>query len=254
MHPCRCGGGHGGGEQRGAVRAVELPGSGRRRAELQRGRHGHHPAETWGLGLVVGLALRQGGLCSKQLLWGKMPISNWMCRTIPPLPPDCFPIMQNLCVLSPAAFPKGSTKVSLLSGLLLMGKGVQRTVSNTTLYSFTLLFDNNVFVWFLKKVLCHRIAWEIVLICQSRRVEGEVSVFIIRLTDNDTSLGEDIICRSFSAGYIYIYIYIFFLVKLHLCRELNLFCPFLMVYRKITQKVYITCCVPVRRWRWRLDG
>ena len=71
----RCGGGHGGGEQRGAVRSVELPGSGSRWVELQRGRHGHHPAETWRVGLVVGLALRPGGLCSKQLLWGKIIIS-----------------------------------------------------------------------------------------------------------------------------------------------------------------------------------
>lgn len=67
----RCGGGHGRGEQRRAVRSVELPGSGRRRAELQRRRHGHHPAETRGLRLVVGLAVRTGGFRPKQLLWSE---------------------------------------------------------------------------------------------------------------------------------------------------------------------------------------
>lgn len=67
----RCGGGHGRGEQRGAVRSVELPSSGRRRAELQGRRHGHHPAETWRLRLVVGLALWTGGFHPKQLLWSE---------------------------------------------------------------------------------------------------------------------------------------------------------------------------------------
>lgn len=67
----RCGGGHGRGEQRGAVRSVELPVSGRRRAELQRRRHGHHPAETRRLRLVVGLTVWKGGFRPKQLLWGE---------------------------------------------------------------------------------------------------------------------------------------------------------------------------------------
>lgn len=77
------------------------------------------------------------------------------------------------------AFPEGSTKISLLSGLLMINPGqtgAEDCLKNCFTASCCCLKELCLCGY--ERLYCCR-AWEMFLICQSRRVEGEVSVVIL---------------------------------------------------------------------------